>query len=244
MNAKNTHAFTLIELLVVIAIIAILAAILFPVFATAREKARQSTCASNQKQIGIAMLQYIQDYDETTPLPNFCQYFGASWQTTPNYLGSLVPYIKQKAVFACPSVAKVATDAYDAPSPDCDTTYIGVTTVLGIPVSKIPAVSNTIYLWEGSQHQNTTILGPQTSLGVSSCYWWHSTSITSVSAEASGTAHNGSGNNLFCDGHVKFLAVTQLRSGMFGMSPDQPYSLTNGNLPDAPTPTYNWQRAF
>ena len=59
--------FTLIELLVVIAIIAILAAILFPVFAQVREKARQTTCASNQKQIGLGFLQYVQDYDEHFP---------------------------------------------------------------------------------------------------------------------------------------------------------------------------------
>src|ERR1039457_4282993 len=61
------NGFTLIELLVVIAIIAILAAILFPVFAAAREKARQATCTSNLKQIGLGLLQYIQDYDELEP---------------------------------------------------------------------------------------------------------------------------------------------------------------------------------
>src|ERR1041385_4414144 len=61
---KNVNAFTLIELLVVIAIIAILAAILFPVFAQAREKARQATCQSNMKQIGVAWALYAQDYDE------------------------------------------------------------------------------------------------------------------------------------------------------------------------------------
>ena len=65
---KSKQAFTLIELLVVIAIIAILAAILFPVFAQAREKARQATCLSNLKQLGLGLLQYVQDSDETFPL--------------------------------------------------------------------------------------------------------------------------------------------------------------------------------
>lgn len=66
----GSHGFTLIELLVVIAIIAILAAILFPVFAQARDKARQTACLSNQKQIGLGIMQYIQDYDETYPVCN------------------------------------------------------------------------------------------------------------------------------------------------------------------------------
>lgn len=68
---RNKRAFTLIELLVVIAIIAILAAILFPVFAQARDKARQTTCLSNMKQIGLGMMQYVQDYDETYPRQKF-----------------------------------------------------------------------------------------------------------------------------------------------------------------------------
>ena len=69
------RGFTLIELLVVIAIIAILAAILFPVFAKAREKARQITCTSNEKQLGLAFLQYVQDYDETYP-STYCNGWG------------------------------------------------------------------------------------------------------------------------------------------------------------------------
>ena len=65
---KRRSGFTLIELLVVIAIIAILAAILFPVFAQAREKARQISCVSNEKQLALGIIQYVQDYDETYPI--------------------------------------------------------------------------------------------------------------------------------------------------------------------------------
>src|SRR5512144_498244 len=79
------RGFTLIELLVVIAIIAILAAILFPVFAQAREKARQISCLSNIKQIGLGVLMYAQDYDETYPF---------AWGQTGAWYESVDPYIK------------------------------------------------------------------------------------------------------------------------------------------------------
>lgn len=96
------NGFTLIELLVVIAIIAILAAILFPVFAQAREKARQISCLSNVKQIGIAYQMYTQDYDETSP------HMGSG-----DYTNRLYPYIKNAQVFLCPD--RSDTDAIEAP---------------------------------------------------------------------------------------------------------------------------------
>lgn len=94
---NNRQAFTLIELLVVIAIIAILAAILFPVFAQAREKARQTSCLSNEKQLGLAVLQYAQDYDETYPTGVQQNWYAVIWPLL------VQPYVKTYDVFRCPS---------------------------------------------------------------------------------------------------------------------------------------------
>ncbi|HEY3332169.1 MAG TPA: DUF1559 domain-containing protein [Capsulimonadaceae bacterium] len=100
---KRKTAFTLIELLVVIAIIAILAAILFPVFATAREKARQTQCTSNVKQLALAWIQYVQDYDELVPcgapmtIPNGgIMAHGLAWGS------QLYPYVQSKGIYTCP----------------------------------------------------------------------------------------------------------------------------------------------
>ncbi len=135
MGKRTRCAFTLIELLVVIAIIAILAAILFPVFAKAREKARQSSCLSNEKQIGTATLMYCQDYDETYPFWGWTS--AVAWPygkllaaypdlvtvgSSPNtYDGSpwtylLAPYIKNNQLWYCPSAPKDPADMYKDPT--------------------------------------------------------------------------------------------------------------------------------
>ena len=99
--SRPTMGFTLIELLVVIAIIAILAAILFPVFAQARERARTAVCTSNVRQIGLALKMYLQDYDETYPI-----WHAYHKKTNNPHLGieeELRPYIKSEALFKCPN---------------------------------------------------------------------------------------------------------------------------------------------
>ncbi|NLO06700.1 MAG: prepilin-type N-terminal cleavage/methylation domain-containing protein [candidate division WS1 bacterium] len=98
---RRRHGFTLIELLVVIAIIAILAAILFPVFARARAKARQTACLSNVKQISLALMMYAQDHDETCPRTG-----GAWWEP-------LMPYVKNAQVFRTPAYSDDATASSD-----------------------------------------------------------------------------------------------------------------------------------
>lgn len=107
MKKNKSAGFTLIELLVVIAIIAILAAILFPVFARARENARRASCMSNEKQIGIAVMQYLQDYDKKymhqheDPNPSLSTFWYQPLQS----------YIKSDQVFRCPSKTQDASGA-------------------------------------------------------------------------------------------------------------------------------------
>src|SRR5439155_19305567 len=98
MGPTGRRAFTLIELLVVIAIIAILAAILFPVFAQAREKARQAGCSSNCRQIGLGVMMYAEDWDQSYPLYTHYPKDAPMWYEV------VQPYIKNQDVFTCPSV--------------------------------------------------------------------------------------------------------------------------------------------
>jgi prepilin-type N-terminal cleavage/methylation domain-containing protein/prepilin-type processing-associated H-X9-DG protein len=129
-TSPRASGFTLIELLVVIAIIAILASILFPVFARARENARRSSCQSNLKQIGLGIMQYTQDYDEKYPMglyngaPNPTQGTpgmpGSTFVTASDYSTSgnfiswmdiIYPYVKSTQIFVCPSATHSPTTA-------------------------------------------------------------------------------------------------------------------------------------
>ncbi|NUP99180.1 MAG: DUF1559 domain-containing protein [Armatimonadetes bacterium] len=180
------RAFTLIELLVVIAIIAILAAILFPVFAKAREKARQSSCGQNVKQIALGASQYLQDYDERLPL---------GWISAPGYTGSgengrlhhwdaITPYIKNRQIWICPSEASGGW-------PFAGFGYSINTVIQGASLATMEAPSECIYFAEamhGHGHQ------PPYSNGTYGC----------TTYLLRPTRHNEGGNYVYIDGHVKW----------------------------------------
>src|SRR5439155_16047246 len=139
--------FTLIELLVVIAIIAILAAILFPVFAQARDKARQAGCLSNMKQVALGLQMYAGDYDETlTHQPNETVFNYADPTARPNFLRSLIPYVRTTGIFVCPSAVPIPSE-YKAyiPTRTSATNYFGNEVVMGRPLAVVPNTSDIIY---------------------------------------------------------------------------------------------------
>jgi len=135
------QAFTLIELLVVIAIIAILAAILFPVFAKVREKARQTSCANNCRQLGLAVMQYIQDNDEAFPT--------IPYDVQTNFTTNLQPYIKSTLVISCPS-APVAGQQALSVNRALVKAYAG-NPPPGVSLAAIDAPSSMFLFWDSVQ---------------------------------------------------------------------------------------------
>ncbi len=221
--ARNNgrSAFTLIELLVVIAIIAILAAILFPVFARARENARRSSCQSNLKQIGLGIIQYTQDYDEKYPSSRWLNATPAALDQAYSWRRVIYPYTKSAQIFTCPSDVypdRVASDsdtaqmaALPAGSPvflasysiNGSTDYLGGTPLSnvnapgygGAALAAVPNTASTIMVGEYSwvDPQINWGDGCATNAGCNGLYF---------------KGHLGNSNFLFADGHVKALRAT------------------------------------
>jgi prepilin-type N-terminal cleavage/methylation domain-containing protein/prepilin-type processing-associated H-X9-DG protein len=203
------RGFTLIELLVVIAIIAILAAILFPVFAKAREKARQSSCLSNLKQLGLAGLSYAQDYDEKLP-PGYI-YEGPDVNWLVSWMQLCQPYIKNAQVCVCPS--------WSAPSHYTD----GVNVAGGLQKATLIPVESYTTMWGGGASGNSLGAIPRPSetilyfeekclatIGGLSDGYYTGVATTSVASNLNARAdlqpHNGGMNSVFVDGHAKWMS--------------------------------------
>ena len=218
-TASRKSGFTLIELLVVIAIIAILAAILFPVFARARENARRASCQSNLKQIGLGIMQYSQDYDEQM-VPAYLINGGGTgvhihWRTL------IHPYVKSTQLFACPSNTINSTTANDCQTVLFPSGYASNTTNNGWTASmpRIPGSTN-VSLASFTESARSILISE----------------IKTGDAEILASTrplfgHFSQPNWLFADGHVKSLkAVATANAGvnMWNVDPNvaAPTSLT------------------
>ena len=218
------RGFTLIELLVVIAIIAILAAILFPVFAKAREAARGTSCRSNLKQIGTALMMYTQDYDETYPNRRFGTAARPTGDDVNSWRTVIQPYVKNNQLFTCPSnpsnqtistdptykISYAANFNYgDQPRPGSPAVFsvlgnglFGNSLSPGVSMAAVPAPSDLIAVVEIYRVPYVSFMidirGTTDSL-VPQPYYERSLF----------TGHNGTSNYLFTDGHVKAMRPAQ-----------------------------------
>ncbi len=237
-RSNRTTAFTLIELLVVIAIIAILAAILFPVFARARENARRSSCQSNLKQIGLGVMQYVQDYDETYFAQRAAdQPGGGAW-------AAVQPYVKSIQIFQCPSESS-------GPNSNVEATNYGAWTGQG---SYSDYFINSALTTDGLQGRAIASLAkPAVSIMSGDNGTWNSANYrpygngwqcagiigdgtgsncgTEALDQSVATRHLETANYLFCDGHVKMARKSQIYGNLalFTTSNESPTFRTAGD---------------
>ena len=226
----DPSAFTLIELLVVIAIIAILASILFPVFAQARAKSRQAACMSNMRQVGTGIMLYTQDNDETLPGNTFHQAgLGKplGWMTPvdpadPNthriWARDILPHLKNQQVFVCPQTKPRSSEALsgvgttnEVPAPPGgNTNYLLNGVVASCPLAALTAPADLIFLHEVRNFNRVAQEKPRMVANS------NPPAATGFSHAFYDSLHNDGANLLFCDGHVKHQRRDQIRYAQFG----------------------------
>jgi prepilin-type processing-associated H-X9-DG protein/prepilin-type N-terminal cleavage/methylation domain-containing protein len=251
------RAFSLVELLVVIGIIGLLIAVLMPVLGKAREAANRVKCLSNLRQIGQGLYNYAAGNDQWLP-PTINTVYNYSdpnatpptmWGApngTPNFLTAALSY--QIHVLVCPSVSTILPGTLSAqgyePTSLSDTNYQANAVFLA---RRLPALKNSselILLDEAADRANAVFCRPTLSVpgdvfGIN----YHFTTPTNAGylswhKFADGTehymnVHSGGGNFLFLDGHGEYRKLTEIRSGNFGLTPDEPLTPTNSDSPDA-----------
>ena len=224
------NGFTLIELLVVIAIIAILAAILFPVFQKVRENARRTACLSNMKQIGLGLTQYCQDADEKLPIENGDGAGGGSvgfLATAPaaqnNWAHGIYPYVQSLGVFLCPDAVPypglaAGSNCYPGAQDKTNYLYNGILmkntvangdTYVAKALSDIPNPSDIVMLQEDKNYTSCTPARPRDVLTPGQ--------YRDVSCDTQSIIHSNTGGNLlFTDGHAKYQIRSTITYAEFG----------------------------